>query len=194
MSEQITTAEELNAPAPSGHEHTLRIVEGVPFACCMSCGETVDTPSDDDREALIERLRGSADAWWSEYDRELRAHEETKAALAAVTAERDALAARSPQPARVHNHGPEGGPGLACPELRLTDGQLIGMCLVPEPTRSRMTQTAPSVRAETILLVQHAKGLVEHTYMGLCPDDDPDARDPECPVCAAIDALSEVTP
>ncbi|GEA79951.1 hypothetical protein [Cellulomonas uda] len=50
-------------------------------------------PSDED--ALVERLRGSADAWWSEYDRELRAHEETKTALVAVTAERDALAARS---------------------------------------------------------------------------------------------------
>ncbi|UJP39342.1 hypothetical protein [Cellulomonas palmilytica] len=58
-----------------------------------------DAPAPSDEEALVERLRGSADAWWSEYDRELRAHEETRAALAAVTAERDALAARSPQPA-----------------------------------------------------------------------------------------------
>jgi len=58
-----------------------------------------DAPAPSNEEALVERLRGSADAWWSEYDREVRAHEETKAALAGVTAERDALAARSPQAA-----------------------------------------------------------------------------------------------
>jgi len=29
--------------------------------------------------AEVERLRGSADAWWTEYDRELKAHEATKA-------------------------------------------------------------------------------------------------------------------
>lgn len=30
----------------------------------------------------------------------------------------------------VHNHGPEDGPGLACREIRLTDGRLIGSCLL----------------------------------------------------------------
>ena len=29
----------------------------------------------------------------------------------------------------VHNHGPHDGPGLACPERRLQNGQLQGSCL-----------------------------------------------------------------
>ena len=32
---------------------------------------------------------------------------------------------------RVHDHGPEDGPGLACNETRLPDGTLRGACLTP---------------------------------------------------------------
>lgn len=39
-----------------------------------------------------------------------------------------------PQPP-VHNHGPEDGPGLSCPETRSHDGRLRGACLgaLPQP-------------------------------------------------------------
>lgn len=30
----------------------------------------------------------------------------------------------------VHNHGTEDGPGLACNEVRLADGNRIGTCLI----------------------------------------------------------------
>lgn len=30
----------------------------------------------------------------------------------------------------VHNHGAEDGPGLACNEVRLADGNRIGTCLI----------------------------------------------------------------
>jgi hypothetical protein len=40
------------------------------------------------------------------------------------------------------------------------------------------------------VLRDHARGLIEHTYAGLCPhEDDPDVRDPNCPVCAALNAV-----
>ncbi|QYC53744.1 hypothetical protein SEA_LEROY_78 [Gordonia phage Leroy] len=34
-------------------------------------------------------------------------------------------------PHAVHNHGSEDGPGLACNEVRLTDGRKLGVCLLP---------------------------------------------------------------
>jgi hypothetical protein len=38
-------------------------------------------------------------------------------------------------------------------------------------------------------LFAHAKGQISHIYQGSCPDrGSPDARDPECPVCRALDA------
>lgn len=39
------------------------------------------------------------------------------------------------------------------------------------------------------VLRRHALGLVEHLYQGDCPcEDSPEARDPECVVCRALDA------
>lgn len=37
---------------------------------------------------------------------------------------------------QVHNHGSEGGAGLACREIRLTDGRLLGLCMLPEQMRT----------------------------------------------------------
>lgn len=34
-----------------------------------------------------------------------------------------------PYATRVHNHGPEDGPGVSCRERTLPDGRLIGACL-----------------------------------------------------------------
>ena len=33
-------------------------------------------------------------------------------------------------PSLVHNHGPEDGPGLGCPERRI-NGRLVGRCIKP---------------------------------------------------------------
>ena len=43
------------------------------------------------------------------------------------------------------------------------------------------------------MLVAHAEGRVMHLGQGLCPDhvEDPDVRDPECPVCRALVTLSQ---
>lgn len=43
---------------------------------------------------------------------------------------------------QVHNHGTEEGDGLGCREIRLTDGRLIGSCLLP--TQSTATDTVAS--------------------------------------------------
>ena len=56
---------------------------------------------------------------------------------------------------------------------------------------------AAELRAEvernvTSVLVDHARGVLPHRYEGACPDsvEGPDVRDPECPVCRAIDSAS----
>lgn len=120
-------------------------------------------PSDEDRETLACIVFGGL--------RHRRGH--THAGVAELIADEILawrnLAARSPQPAKVHNHGPEDGPGLGCHELRLTDGRLIGMCLVPEPTHSRMTQTAPSVSAEqakAVAFLRDALGDGPYAHIG----------------------------
>ena len=47
-------------------------------------------------------------------------------------------------------------------------------------------------RNVTSVLVDHARGVLPHRYEGACPDsvEGPDVRDPECPVCRAIDSAS----
>lgn len=44
------------------------------------------------------------------------------------------------------------------------------------------------------VLVDHARGALPHRYTGACPDsvEGPDVRDPECPVCRAIDSASRL--
>ena len=51
---------------------------------------------------------------------------------------------------------------------------------------------AESTVAAVSVLVDHARGVLMHRYEGACPDsvEGPDVRDPECPVCRAIDSAS----
>lgn len=51
-------------------------------------------------------------------------------------------------------------------------------------------------RNVTSVLVDHARGVLPHRYEGACPDsvEGPDVRDPECPVCRAIDSVSRLRP
>lgn len=65
----------------------------------------------------------------------------------------------------------------------------------------RLTDERDRLRAEvernvTSVLVDHARGVLPHRYEGACPDsvEGPDARDPECPVCRAIDSVSRLRP
>lgn len=53
---------------------------------------------------------------------------------------------------------------------------------------------AESTVAAVSVLVDHARGVLQHLYEGACPDsvEGPDARDPECPVCRAIDSASRL--
>ena len=41
------------------------------------------------------------------------------------------LAGAAPEPWKVHNHGTEDGPGLACPEIQFA-GKLVGRCMGPQ--------------------------------------------------------------
>lgn len=53
---------------------------------------------------------------------------------------------------------------------------------------------AESTVAAVSVLVDHARGVLMHRYEGACPDsvEGPDVRDPECPVCRAIDSVSRL--
>ena len=44
-------------------------------------------------------------------------------------------------------------------------------------------------------LMDHAKGIVNHSFTGNCPDrvDGPQSRDPRCKVCQAIKEIEEGT-
>jgi NTP pyrophosphatase (non-canonical NTP hydrolase) len=62
--------------------------------------------------------------------------------------------------------------------------------VAPERPADALREAGLLVKAEHGVLRDHARGLIEHTYAGLCPhEDDPDVRDPNCPVCAALNGV-----
>ncbi len=77
------------------------------------------------------------------------------------------------------------------------DGRECPACLRAERDQLRAAverlKAAPSIHAISVL-VDHARGVLPHRYEGACPDsvEGPDVRDPECPVCRAIDSVSRL--
>jgi hypothetical protein len=72
----------------------------------------------------------------------------------------------------VHNHGPEEGPGLLCREIKLTNGQLLGSCLLPPDERLKKAYTL-LCSAEPALVrgVQQAPNETSRHYQQLLLDE-----------------------